>query len=137
MTRHAALVLLGALLARPLVCQSIIFPTLLDRHVIHAITKPVVSLGVYAGLRGLGVPKTLATVSAIVGPGLASNIYWETKAPGHWRDPLTFKDDLADSFAASLSLILLRMRGWKRVLATALWAAVEIWPVRLNKWARP
>ncbi len=135
--KTSLVLLVGLLLPPRLAAQSLIFPSVLDHHWAHAATKPAVSLGVYAGLRVLGVQKTLATVSAIVGPVVASNIYWETKAPGHWRDPLTFKDDLADTWAASLSMILLRLRGWQRIVATALWAAVEIWPVKLHRWARP
>ncbi len=115
--------------------QSLIGSPWMDHHWIHAATKPVVSLGAYAGLRLFNVPKPVATVLAILGPSALSNVVWEVKIPGHWRDPLTLKDDLADSWAASLSLIVLRMRGWRRIVAAIVWSAVEFGG--LNKWARP
>lgn len=124
------------ILAHSAPAQSIIFPTFFDRHYVHLATKPVVSLGAYAVLRLVKLPKTPSTVLAILGPSLVSDIVWEFKDPGHFTDGVTVKDTFADSWAASLSMILLRLHGWKRIAAVLIWATVEF-PFGLNRDARP
>ena len=133
MTRLALL-----LLAAPLSAQSLFAPSVMDNHYVHLASKPVVSGGVYGVARLVKLSPNAATVVALAGPEAVSWVRTSINYPGHlpWQEAAGWHDAVADTFAASLSILLIRLHGWKRVVAVALWSIVEF-PLGLNRLARP
>lgn len=118
-----------------LLAQSLIFPRLLDRHWVHAVTKPAVAWPVMEGLKAVGVAKPVAMAGGLLLPELVGELRWERKSPGHWKQVATLKDMLADTWAAAAWSVPWQLHGVKRWLLLAGMSLVYIGG--LHRWAKP
>lgn len=101
-------------LASPLSAQSLIFPKFFDQHVPHMLTKPAIAFGITEGLKLAGVPKTWAVVGGLALPLVFGKIRQEIGYPGSIGKTETWKDSIADTFAAATVLIPLNLKGSAR-----------------------
>jgi hypothetical protein len=133
-----SLLLVSLLAPMGVSAQSLIFPAVLDQHYPHLATKPVISGAIYGAVRLAHLSPTVATVAALAGPEVFSQVRTRiVYGNGHllWQEKAAWHDMVADTWAASLSILVLRLHGWKRVAAVAVWGTVEF--AGAQKWSRP
>ncbi len=110
--------------AAPLHGQSL-QSVIMDDHWVHLATKPVVTGMVYAGARLVKLSPNVATGVSVVAPMVVATVRLETLYPGAWNQPDSWRDRLADGWASLIAPILIRTRGWARVVLASCWGIME------------